>query len=193
MNEPKGLSSTPPGRPPWRRRTWILGLVLLAGLSAGVIVAGATVGSDSIVHPEPYNDPAELPPPAFSNWIRPDTGEFWIPRVWDDRTLPEEEKAKAPWYNPRWAPFSKCVAGAGFDTRKDRSLPFAQADLDALVRQVNAARPDAEANKSVSNGAKLSGIAGTFLVCADRWLALPREELAANGLRQLAPGEVPEP
>ncbi len=143
--------------------------------------------------PQPYTDPAELPPPAFNNWIRPDTGEFWVPRVWDDRTLPEEEKAKSPWYNPRWAPFSKCMAGGGFETRKDRALPFAQADLDELVRQVNAARPDAEANKSVSNGAKLSGIAGSFLICADRWLALPIEELAANGLRQLGPGEVPEP
>ncbi len=172
-----------------RPLVWVA-FALLLGL--GALPAGCSGGDDQALRAPPQEDGP--PPPTYNRFIRPDTGEFWDSYgAWDNRAISDEEKAKSPWYNPRWAPFSKCMAGAGFETRKDRSLPFAQADLAGLVTQVNAARPDRVANKAIGQNVKVGGIGEAFLVCAEKWLALPIEELAANGLRALKPGEVPEP
>ncbi len=161
---------------------------LLAGALGAAIAAGVTDDSPT----RPLTEEDGPPPPTYNRFIRPDTGEFWDSYgAWDNRAISDEEKAKSSWYNPRWAPFSKCMAGAGFETRKDRALPFAQSDVDGLVAQVNAARPDRVANKAIGQNAKVGGIAEAFLVCAGKRLTLPTEELAANGLRQLEPGEVP--
>ena len=174
------------------KQLWITLGVLTAGILGGGIAAAALVPTDEVVHPEPYVSPAELPPPAFNRWIRPDTGEFWVP-AWDDRRLSDVQKLANPTYNPRWKPFSDCMVAAGFEVREDRSKAFSQADLDEVLHRVNHERPDTSANRGIGSGQKLTGIAGTFLDCADKWLALDRAEFSKSGVRDLGIGEVPEP
>ncbi len=136
--------------------------------------------------------PADLPPPPYNRWIRPDTGMFYA-HLWDDRPISQEAKDANPWYNPRWKPFSDCMVAEGFDVRPDPEKPFSQADLDELLRRANAELPDTEANKRIgSNIDDVPGFAGAFLRCG-YWLALQGDQLEAHGIQRLEPGEVPEP
>jgi hypothetical protein len=114
--------------------------------------------------------------------------------IWDDREISAAAKAAQPWFDPRWKPFSDCMAGKGHDIRPDPRKPFSQADLDMVVALANAERPDAAANRSIGGDTQsVGGIAGAFLECANEWLALPRSEWAAHGIQKLEPGQLPEP
>ena len=165
--------------------TALVGAGALAGI-AGAAASGAFSGSDGPFTAE--NGPV---PPAHSRWIRGD-GRFAV-QEYDDRQLPVEEKAKQPAYNPRWEPFSKCLASEGFAQGRIASRPFSQADLDRLLADVNSERPDASANRQLSSGQGVSGLAGAFLRCADTWLAIERKDLGKFGIRDLEPGETPSP
>lgn len=173
-----------------KRRGWLAGL----GVFLGALIVGGTVAAmarDGDSHTQPYEQ-RELPPPAFNRWIRPNTGEFWVPE-WDDRAIGVEQKAATPWYNPRWKPFSECIRQAGFSVRTDAAKPFGQADLDALLKRINQERPNAADNLTISDSRAVPGLAGAFLRCADEWLTVADEDLAKYGLKPLVPGEVPDP
>jgi hypothetical protein len=139
-------------------------------------------------------DPSEVPTPVVNRWIAPDTGAFVNPGgPYDDRRLSEEEKARNPVFNPLWKPFSDCMVERGFDVRASSSEPFAQKDLDELIRRLNIAMPDGQANKQLGPAGPAPGIAGAFLACADRWLTIAPDDYEKNGIRMLEPGEIPEP
>jgi hypothetical protein len=141
----------------------------------------------------PISDPTRLPPPPYNRFIRPDTGRLET-TLWDDRALSAAQKAAQPWYDPRWKPFSHCMADEGYDVRTDLTKPFAQEDLDEIVARANAQLPDGEANKRIgSNTDTIPGIAGAFLRCAGRWLALTPAEWPGNGIQRLEPGQIPTP
>jgi hypothetical protein len=177
-----------------RRRTGVLATAILGGLVAGLLAAGLVVAfgnDDKNVRPL---DPSEVPTPIASRWIRPDTGEFWNgDGSWDNRSLSDEQKAAKPWYDPRWKPFSDCMVERGFDVRASSSEAFAQKDLDELIRRLNIAMPDGQANKQLGPAGPAPGIAGAFLACADRWLTIAPDDYEKNGIRMLEPGEIPEP
>ena len=61
------------------------------------------------------------------------------------------------------------------------------------MRQVNGARPDRNASQLIGTGDMVSGITGASLECADKWLLRDPSEDAADGVRELQPGEVPTP
>lgn len=127
-------------------------------------------------------------PPPFNRWIDPATGKFYDPIIWDDRELGPEQKAAKPLPpDPRWAPFSSCMADRGFETRNDPSEAFSQADMDRLVAEVNAARPDTAANKLVNGNATLTGLPRAFVDCADQWLAIPIADFPKFGLKMPPP------
>ncbi len=149
---------------------------VLAVAAVGLAVA-AQSNDDTTQH-----TPADLPPPPFNRWINASTGRFEVPR-WDDRELSDDQKAAKPLpVDPRWAPLSECMAAKGFETRANPAQPFGQADLDHLLSVVNAASPDATANKQLgSNARSAPGIAGTFVTCADASLAIPIEDFPQHG------------
>lgn len=102
--------------------------------------------------------------------------------AWDDRELSPEQKAANPLPpDPRWAPFGECMAARGFETRAIPTQAFTQADLDRLLISVNAAMPNPEVNKQFAANAKLPGIAGAFVACADEWLSIPIEDFGKHG------------
>lgn len=83
------------------------------------------------------------------------------------------------------------MVAAGYEVRTDPGKAFGQADLDEIVKRANAQLPDAAVNKNIgSNIGNVPGIAGAFLECAGKWLALSPE---AYGIARLEPGEVPAP
>ncbi len=177
------------------RTTPILGFSAAAGVLAGLVAIGAMAGiADSR---DPDQRPAlegEVPLPVINRWLAPDTGAFVNPDgPWDNRNLSAQEKAKGPWYDPRWRPFSECMAGEGHDVRVSTSVPFNQSDLDSIIARVNVQRPDGKANKALRRGDAVPGIAGTFLKCANRWLTIGPDDYEKNGIVWLEPGEVPLP
>jgi hypothetical protein len=146
--------------------------------------------TEAPVGSRPIGDPSQLPPPPYNRFIRPDTGRFEV-YEWDDRALTATQKAAQPWYDPRWKPFSDCMIAEGYDVRADATKAFAQQDLDQVVTRANAQLPDANANKRIGgNTSGVPGIAGAFLRCAGRWLALAPEQY---GLERPEPGQVPPP
>lgn len=169
------------------------GSVTLAGVIAcftGAIVIAAEQRSESDLPPV---DSADHSPPPYSRWIRPETGQFEA-YTWDDRPISDAEKRAQPWYDPRWKPFSDCMVAEGYDVRADPTKPFSQQDLDEVVDRANAELPDVSANKQIgSSTGDLSGIAGAFMQCGDRWLALTRDQWLSEGIEKLEPGELPEP
>lgn len=178
------------------RRAWNgpalgLAMVLLVACGDSSSQNGRTgiPGDDQDLAP---TSPSEIPPPTYNRWIRPDTGRFEA-YVWDDRPISEAQKAEDPRYDPRWKPFSDCMVAEGFDIRLDRSQPFSQHDLDALVDQANRERPDGGLNRTIgSDIGDIHGYAGAFLRCGF-WLALRPDEWASHGIERLGPGEIPEP
>ncbi len=171
------------------RRTIGLGGIALLGLGLGAIGAaasGALQSSDG-----PFTAESGPQPPAVNRWVRGD-GKFVVD-AYDDRRLTDEEKALNPVYDPRWKPFSHCINAAGFVSGVSSTTPFSQTDMAQLVRRVNDERPDAAANKSIGPGTKVPGLAGAFLECADRWLTIERADYEKNGIKDLAPGEIPAP
>ncbi len=173
-----------------RRSTLLVGIAVV-GLTFGAAGALALNNQGGPGTPPPPRGTADAPPlPPQNRWIQ--YGEFFV-EPWDNRVLPPEVKAKTPWYDPRWRPFNQCLEGQNVLIRADRTKPFSQPDMDELVRQVNDARPDRNANRLIGTGDKVSGIAGVFLECADKWLSRDPSEYAAAGVRELLPGEVPAP
>jgi hypothetical protein len=164
----------------------------IAGVLAAAVAAGSFAwsadstslqGVDATAAPGATPAPPPDSPPPFNRWIRPDTGEFWVD-PYDDRHLSEEAKAADPVYNPRWDPFAACIEDQSYEALAPGSAFFTQADMDALLARVNAERPDTRANRQVSNGDTLPGLAGAFLKCADEWLALTPEEAKALGFEE---------
>jgi hypothetical protein len=131
----------------------------------------------SVEHPTPL-DPTIPPLEGLPNRFIGFQGVFHVP-LWDDRNLSDEEKAKDPWFNPSWAPFSECLAGRGLEVRADPSQQFAQADLDRLLARLNSEYPDTDANKAIPYDAKgkVEGDAGVFLDCAEAWLTKTPQEI----------------
>ena len=173
------------------RRTILLVGIVALGLTfgaAGALALNNQSGQDTPPAPRGTVDAPALP--RQNRWIQ--YGEFFV-EPWDNRALLPEAKAKTPWYDPRWRVFNGCLEGQNVFIRTDRTKPFSQSDIDELVKQVNGARPDRNANRLIGTGDKVSGIAGVFLECADRWLSKDPSQYAAEGVRELQPGEVPEP
>lgn len=150
------------------------------------MAAGAQFATDN----RKPNTPADVSPPVFNRWIRPDNGRFEA-HTWDNRRLTDVQKAANPCYDARWEPFAACMAGRGYEVHGVQGTPFSQADLDRLVERVNDERPDGAANKRIAQGDTVPGLAGAFLDRADEWLTISYEDLAAHGLRALEPGEAP--
>ncbi len=170
-----------------------LALVVAAGVVIGAAGSMLASAQDKDAAPQPVGDLAALPPPSYNRWIRPDTGRFEA-YVWDDRELAEHVKAAEPWYDPRWRPFSSCMASEGFDVRRDQTRPFSQQDLDEIVVRANAQMPNPQENLRIgAQTAAVPGVAGAFLRCADRWLALSGPAWAAHGITPTLPGQVPAP
>jgi hypothetical protein len=160
------------------------GLVLLAAVRADDVarpVAGSSEDQEA-QQPQTRIPATPEPPPPYNSWIDPITGRFSVPE-YDDRHLSEEQKAADPVFNPRWAPFARCMEDAGYEALAPGSTRFSQRDLDLLLERVNAERPDVAANRQVKTGDQLPGLPGAFLNCADQWLALSTEEMDALGLR----------
>lgn len=164
----------------------------------GVMVGLAGVGLMSAIADDDPNErpvmPDEAVLPVINRWVDWSTGAFWNPDgAWDNRIISDEEKAKSPWYDPRWKPFSDCMVAEGFEVRASASEPFAQKDLDALFVAVNEASPDGQANKKLGPAGPAPGVTGAFLKCADRWLTIGPDDYEKNGVTWLEPGELPEP
>ena len=173
------------------RRSTLLVSIAAIGLTFGAVGALAVnIQSGPEAAPPPRGMADGPPLPRQNRWIQ--QGEFVVER-WDNRVLPPEAKAKTPWYDPRWRVFNGCLEGQNVFIRTDRTKPFSQLDMDEFVKQVNGARPDRNANRLIGTGDKVSGIAGVFLECADKWLSRDPSAYAAEGVRDLQPGEVPEP
>ena len=173
-----------------RRSTLLIGIAGI-GLTFGAVGALAVnIQSGPGAAPPPRGTADGPALPRQNRWIQ--YGEFVV-EPWDNRVLPPEAKAKTPWYDPRWRVFNGCLEGQNVFIRTDRTKPFSQSDIDELVKQVNGARPDRNANRLIGTGDKVSGIAGVFLECADKWLSRDPSGYAAEGVRELQPGEVPEP
>lgn len=176
--------------PTWMSRRTLIVAITACGFAAGVTSSVIVAAQTGPAKQQPISDSAQLPPPPYNRFIRPDTGRIEA-SVWDDRALSPAQKSIQPWYDPRWRPFSDCMVAAGYEVRTDKSRAFGQPDLDEILRRANAQLPDATANKTVgSNVATVPGVAGAFLQCADKWLALAPE---AYGIARLEPGEVPQP
>lgn len=157
------------------------------GTAIGSVEPAATVANPAL---PPISDPAQLSPPPYNRFIRPDTGRLET-YVWDDRPISAAQKLGQPWYDSRWKPFSGCLVAEGYEVRANPTRPFDQNDLDEVLARANAQLTNSEANKRIgSNVASVPGIAGAFLRCAGRWLALAPEEY---GIARLEPGEVPAP
>lgn len=176
----------------------VRGLLVVAALvvmALASVACSTTTSSNlpsSATVAQPALDPRSVSPPVFSNWIRPDTGQFEA-YTWDDRPISEEAKAQQPWYDGRWQPFGHCMSAAGFETRPNPNQPFGQADLDRLIDKLNALNPDGAANKARLASEGFDGISGAFLQCADRWLTIRPDEWEKRGARPLEPGEIPGP
>ncbi len=156
---------------------------MLSGTAAMLAGVVAWAALDSGSEEAASQQRAPVDPPAFNRWISPESGRFFV-FPYDDRELGDEQRAANPVYDPRWEPFAACVEAKGVAARESSSSSrFSQADLDALLERVNRERPDAKANLKLNKGAKLPGVAGAFLACADEWLALSNEELEARGFR----------
>ena len=141
----------------------------------------------------PISDPAQLPPPPYNRFIRPDTGRFEV-LLWDDRPLSAEQKAALPSFDPRWKPFGHCMAAEGYEVRADATKPFTQKDVDFIVARANEQLPDAQANKRIGgNVDKVDGVAGAFLRCAGQWLGLAPADWPAHGIVLLPDGQIPGP
>lgn len=67
-------------------------------------------------------------------------GFFAIPR-YDDRQLSDEQKAADPARDPRWPAFVRCMQTAGFGLAIGNPDQTTQAEIDALVREVNRSGP----------------------------------------------------
>lgn len=165
-------------------------LGLAVGILASIVLgANALQGDDKL----PPLSAAEVPTPVFSRWVNPD-GEF-VGYIWDNRHLGSSQKAAKPWYDPRWKPFSACMGDRGHEVRDDpSSVPFGQEHLDEIVARANAERPNGAGTlRAIGDGEDLGGIAQAYIDCANRWLTIEYEQLAANGIEWIEPGEIPEP
>lgn len=80
--------------------------------------------------------PTPLP---MSRFARED-GLFVIPE-YDDRRLSEAQKAADPVRNPRWPAFVRCMQAAGLGLGIRDPEQASQADIDALMAEVNRAGP----------------------------------------------------
>ncbi len=163
-----------------------LALLVVCGSVLGAALAVVVTGAASLAGTPPNDTTSHTredgpPPPPFNRWISPVSGKFSVPE-WDDRHISAEEKAKNPAIDPRWKPFSECLAARKLETRPDPTRPFVKADLDRLLNGVNTSRPDPGANKRIRQGEAVQGLAGGFLECADEWLSIRIEDFSKFGL-----------
>ena len=121
----------------------------------------------------PFARDEDVPKPYFHQFLGFD-GIYYASR-WDDRALSDEAKRADPVYDPRWPPFSQCVAAGGLEVRADPSTKYNQDDLDRLVARINRDNPDLPRNLQGPPPALSS--AGVFTRCALEWLTKSPEEI----------------
>lgn len=78
-------------------------------------------------------------PPSETRWM--DKDGFLNAPQWDDRNLSPEEKAADPVHDPRWPALVRCTDAEGFGAGLPAPEEFVQADLDALVEEINQGGP----------------------------------------------------
>ena len=82
--------------PMWLSRKAFIGVIAASGAVVGIMGSVIVAAQGGPGKQPPITDPAQLPPPPYNRFIRPDTGRIEA-LVWDDRALPAEAKAAAPW------------------------------------------------------------------------------------------------
>lgn len=159
-----------------------LPLASVIGLVTGVALGGLVLGAQGRDDTTPRSLEDGPPVPTLHRWVDPHAGSFRAP-VWDDRHIPDAEKARNPLPpDPRWAPFADCMIAQGYDVVATSGKEFTQADLDTTLSRVNEERPDIAANKALQADASLGGFPGAYVNCADEWLAIPVRDFAEHGL-----------
>lgn len=176
-------------------RKTILATAVLAGVVFGAAASAYAVSTRGDDPAEPAPGEQTPPVPTLNRWVRPDSGLFWNSNgIWDNRNLPDEQKAATPWYDPRWKPFAACMQDRDFEVRADGNRPFDESDLDKVIERLNKENPDTARNRTVPPGDySMGGFTGAFLECAERWLAIQPGDFAKSGIVMLEPGQVPEP
>ena len=177
---------------------WVIGtsLVVLGVCAAGLGVAALAWGrdngspeanpSESPIQPAgagatatptrtsaPFARDEDVPKPYFHPFLGFD-GIYYV-SLWDDRALSDEAKRADPVYDPRWPPFSQCVAAGGLEVRADPSTKYNQDDLDRLLNRVNRENPDPAQN--LQRPPDPLSAAGVFTRCALEWLTKSPEEI----------------
>lgn len=139
--------------------------------------AAPQAAADATVTPTragaPFSRDEDVPKPYFHQFLGFD-GIYYASR-WDDRALSDEAKRADPVYDPRWPPFSQCVAAGGLEVRADPSTKYNQDDLDRLLNRVNRENPDPAQN--LQRPPDPLSAAGVFTRCALEWLTKSPEEI----------------